>query len=169
MNTYILSQIMALVSTAVLIIYSVMKVNRSTILVCNVVINFLLAVHYFLLTDYTGALCSGVTTFMVWVFYYKKYLKKFGLTVPLLFMGIFIGAGIMTWSDGWSVIPVIGNILLIIALWNDDENFIKLIFIIVGILWMILNIHLKSIVNIFGQILALSSNILYFARICKSA
>lgn len=144
-----------------------MKVNRSIILICNVAINFLLAIHYFLLMDYTGAFCSGVTTFMVWVFYYKKYLKKYRVIIPLLFISIFIGVGIMTWSDGWSIIPVIGNILLIIALWNDDENVIKLLFIVVGVLWIILNIHLKSIVNILGQILAVSSNILYFLRFCK--
>ena len=168
MNAYILSQILALISNVILLTYSVIKVKRSTILCCNVVINFLLAVHYFLLNDYTGTFCSGVTSFMVCVFYFKKYMRKYTLLVPLLFVCVFVAIGVMTWNSMWSIIPVTGNILLVIALWNNNENVIKLIFIAVGLLWIILNIHLRSIVNVLGQTLAVASGLVYFIRNRKS-
>ena len=158
---YILSQIAATASTIILLVYSVMNVKRNTILICNIIINSLLAVHYLLLVNYTGALCSGVTAFMVYVFYYKNRLNNL---VPTGFTILFLICGARTWQDWWSVIPVMGNILLVIALWNDNENIIKGIFIIVGLLWIILNIHLKSAANVIGQILAVSGNIIYFIR-----
>lgn len=88
--------------------------------------------------------------------------------IPLLFAVLFLAAGFLSRQDAWSIIPVLGNILLIVALWNDNENVIKAIFIVVGLLWIVLNIHLKSVANIIGQGLAVLSNVIYFVRIRKT-
>ena len=170
---YVTSQIIAAVSTLILITYAVMKVNRNVILICNIAINVLLGVHYLLLESYSGAICSGITAIMVWVFCYKDKceimrLRIFGVPViPIFFTVLFIVSGYLSWQDVWSVIPVTGNILLVIALWNDNENIIKGIFIIVGLMWIILNLHLRSVANIVGQCLSVTSNIIYFVRIKK--
>lgn len=166
---YMTSQVIAAVSTAILLTYSVMKVKRGTILLCNIAINLLLSLHYLLLKSYTGAVCSLITVFMVTAFYFKaKFKGKIGMLVFCLFVCIFIASGILTWEDTWSIIPVTGNILLAVALWNDNENVIKGLFIIIGILWIILNVHLRSITNTIGQFLAVSSNIIYFIRVLKA-
>ena len=167
--TYILSQAAAALSTVILLVYSVMKVKRNVILLCNVAINLLLTAHYALLQNSTGAACSLVTTIMVVAFYDKSRLgKNLRWFVFVFFVLLFILCGVFTWEDGWSAIPVVGNILLTVALRNDNENTIKGLFIVIGILWIILNIHLKSVTNTVGQVLAVSSNILYFLRIRKS-
>ena len=171
---YMASQVMAVASTIILLTYSVMKVKRNTILICNIVINLLLAVHYLLLESYSAAICAAVTAVMVWVFFYKDRFRVMQRKVlntpliPLLFAVLFLAAGLLSRQDAWSIIPVLGNILLIVALWNDNENVIKAIFIVVGLLWIVLNIHLKSVANIIGQGLAVLSNVIYFVRIRKT-
>lgn len=162
------SQVIAAISTVILLTYSVMKVKRKTILICNMVINFLLAVHYLMLGSYTGAVCSLITVFMVAVFYFKDRFKKIiGLSFLIFFILIFTVSGMLTWEGPWSLIPVVGNVLLAVALWNDNENIIKGLFIAIGILWIILNIHLRSITNTVGQVLAVTSNIIYFFRVAR--
>lgn len=162
---YIASQILAAASTVILLVYSVMKVKRETILICNIAINLLLSCHYALLKSYTGALCTGVITVMVFAFYYKNRVKmRYRRLMFIGFISLLLLCGALTWEDGWSAIAVIGNVLLAIALWNDNENVIKGLFILVGILWIILNAHLKSTAAVIGQVLSVLSNVVYFCR-----
>lgn len=171
MKAYIISQIAAALSTIILLTYSVLKVNRRVILICNIIINSLLTLHYYLLCSYTGAVCSGITTVMVCVYYYKESIARYKVPIfnlpliPTVFVCFFIVSGVLTWTDLWSCIPIIGNILLVIALWNDNETKIKFIFIIVGILWIIYNAHLKSVANVIGQVMAVTSNLIYMFRV----
>ena len=169
--TYIIAQILAALSTLILLTYSVLKVKRGTILVCNTAINLLLAVHYLLLGSTTGAICSALTAAMALVFSLRhdaRFSFMASTLVPAAFVLMFMVSGYLTWQSAWSLIPVAGNILLVIALWNDRPDVTKGIFIIVGLLWIVYNIYLKSVANIIGQILAVSSNIIYFYRILSA-
>ena len=166
---FIASQILVAISTVILITYSVMEVKRETILICNIAINLLLAFHYALLQSYTGAICTGIIALMVFTFYFKnKVCRNIQILMFIFFLFSLIISGILTWEDAWSAVSVIGNILLAVALWNNNEKIIKALFIIIGILWIALNIHLKSTVAIIGQILSVSSNVIYFAGIFYS-
>ena len=165
---YLASQVCAALSTVILLVYSVLKVKRGTILICNVVINLLLAIHYVLLNSMSGAVCSAMTALMAYVFSLRDSSRfpVFSLSaVPAFFGAAFCAAGFLTWQDGWSLIPVIGNMILVLALWNRKPNVTKGLFIIVGLLWIVLNIHLRSYANIIGQILSVTSNVIYFIRI----
>ena len=158
---FIASQILVAISTVILITYSVMEVKRETILICNIAINLLLAFHYALLQSYTGAICTGIIALMVFTFYFKnKVCRNIQILMFIFFLFLLIISGILTWEDVWSAVSVIGNILLAVALWNNNEKIIKALFIIIGILWIALNIHLKSTVAIIGQILSVSSNVI---------
>jgi len=165
---FILSQIMAALSTIILLTYSVMKVKRPVILICNVIINLLNAGHYLLLGGYTAAVCSVIVALMTFVFSYKGKTKLLSSpALPLAFAAAFIVTGILTWDDAWSLIPVAGHLLLVMAFWCNGENIIKGIFIIVGLMWIVYNAHLQSVTNVIGQVLAVSSNCIYFIRIWR--
>ena len=164
--TYILAQICAILSTAILLVYSVLKVDRKVIVFCNVVINALLTAHYLLLDDYVGAVCTAICTTMVFVFYFKHSSRFLSRTyIPVFFALLLIVCAVCTWTDAWSIIPLIGNLILVYALWNDKSDTIKALFIIVGVLWIVYNIHLHSIANIIGQCLAVTCNCIYFFRV----
>lgn len=84
------------------------------------------------------------------------------------FLSLLLLCGVLTWEDGWSAVAIVGNALLAVALWNDNETVIKGLFLLIGMLWIVLNVHLKSTAAIIGQIFSVLSNLLYFYRIRKN-
>lgn len=165
---YILAQVLAGLSIAILLGYTLVKVNRFVILVCNVIINLLLAAHYFLLDGYTGGACSLICAFMVAVFFFKGKIKWLStLFTPIFFGVFFVVFGILTWKDGWSVIPIVGNLIVLTALWLDKEVLIKSLYAIVAALWIIYNLFGLaeiSYLNVIGQSLALLFDIFYVSK-----
>ena len=162
---YIVAQCIGFVATAILLTYTLLTVSRRTIMICNILINGLWAVHYLILGAYTGAFCSFFTAFMVFCCSFKGKSKFFrGLWVPILFNLAFIVIEIFTWAGFPTIIQMLGNILLVIAMWSDREIDIKILFIPVGILWFIYNFIYFSWIGLICQALAVSFNVFYVTR-----
>ncbi len=162
---FIAAQILGGLSIAILLGYSVLKVSRKVILVCNMLINLLWAAHYFLLGANTGALCSLLCVAMTFVFYFKDTVKWLGkLYVPILFGVAFAVFGIVTWENWFSIIPVVGNILLVIAMWLDKEIVIKATCIPVAALWVVYNSIYFSYIGAIGQSLSFVAHVFYVAK-----
>jgi hypothetical protein len=162
---YILSQVCAILSTLVLISYSAIKVGRKVILIGGLISNILTSLHYIFLQDFAGGSCTFICVFMVFTYYFKnvKWLRKF--YTPLFFAVILSIATILTWKDAWSLIPLIGHLILAVALWQDSESVIKACIAFVLLLWVIYSIHLNSIANVIGQGVAMMFNLAYFVRL----
>lgn len=163
----IIAQILMTFSILILLSYTVFKVSRRTILICNMVINLLQAIHYFLMgpEGATGGACSLICVLMVLVFYFKgknRFLS--GLWIPAFFIVAFIVFGILTFETPFSVIPIIGNTLLVVAFWRNTEVAIKGTCIVVAALWVVYNAILLSYVGLIGQVLSFVLNIVYVAR-----
>ncbi len=159
---YVTAQVLGGLSIAILLGYTIVKVDRKTILICNVLINLLWAAHYFLLNAYTGGVCSSICATMVVVFFFKgrtKWLSR--LYVPIFFVLIFVGFGVITWDGGFSVIPILGNVLVAAALWLDKEIVIKGIYTIVAVLWIVYNTAYFSYIGVIGQCLAFVFDVVY--------
>ena len=162
---YLFAQIIGFCATAILLTYTLCTVSRKTIMICNVIIHALWAVHYLILDAYTGAFCSFFTAFMVLVCSFKGKNAFFrGPWVPILFNISFIIIEIFTWAGFSTLIQMAGNILLVIAMWSDREISIKALFIPVGILWFIYNFIFFSWIGLICQALAVSFNVIYVTR-----
>lgn len=162
---YIAAQISGGLSIAILLVYTLVRVSRKTILICNILINLLWALHYLLLGAYTGAICSFICAFMVAVFFLKGRVKWLsGIYVPLFFAAVFIVFGIVTWNDIFSVIPIVGHMIIIVALWMDREIVIKTLYIFVAALWVVYNVAYFSYIGVIGQSLSFLFNIFYVAK-----
>ena len=162
---YYLAQAIGFCATAILLTYTLIKVSRKTIMICNVIINTLWAVHYLILEAYTGAFCSLFTAFMVFVCAFKGKNRFFRtLAVPVIFNVLFIVIEIFTWAGFPTVLQMAGNILLVIAMWSDQEITIKGLFIPVGVLWFIYNFIYFSWIGVICQTLAVSFNVFYTVR-----
>ena len=162
---YILAQIIGFIATAILLTYTLCTVSRRTIMICNIIINALWAVHYLLLDAYTGAFCSFFTVLMVVASSFKGRNKLFkGLFVPILFGIGYVLLSIFTWVGIPSLIQIVGNFLLVTAMWCDEEISIKGLFIPVGILWFIYNFIYFSWIGLICQALAVSFNVFYVVR-----
>lgn len=162
---YMLAQFIGLCATAILLTYTVCNVSRRTIMICNMIINTLWAVHYLMLGAYTGAFCSFFTTVMVMASSLKGRNRLFrGCWVPLLFNLGFIVIELLTWAGVPTLIQMVGNIILVIAMWCDREIEIKALFIPVGILWFVYNFIHFSWIGLICQALAVSFNVFFVVR-----
>ena len=162
---YILAQAIGFCATAILLTYTLCNVSRRTIMICNVIINTLWAVHYLILEAYTGAFCSFFTATMVLACSFKGKNKLFqGIWVPVIFNIGFIIIEIFTWAGIPTLIQMAGNILLVIAMWCDREIEIKALFIPVGMLWFVYNVIYFSWIGLICQALAVSFNVFFVTR-----
>lgn len=162
---YAAAQIAGGLSILILLGYTLVRVSRKTILICNVLINLFWALHYLLLGANTGAICSFICAFMVAVFFLKGKVKGFcGFYVPLFFAVVFICFGIFTWNDLFSLIPIIGHMIIIAALWSDREIIIKTLYIFVAALWVVYNVAYFSYIGVIGQSLSFLFNLFYVVR-----
>lgn len=162
---YLFAQLLGFVATAILLTYTLCNVNRRTIMICNIIINTLWAVHYLILKAYTGAFCSFFTAIMVVASSFKGKNRLFqGLLVPIFFNICFIIIEILTWAGLPTLIQMAGNILLVIAMWCDREIEIKGLFIPVGILWFIYNFIYFSWIGLICQALAVTFNVIFVTR-----
>ncbi len=162
---YITAQILGGLSIAILLGYTVIKVDRKVILICNVLINLLWAAHYFFLNAYTGGACSSICAAMVVVFFFKgrvKWLSK--PYVPVFFCAVFVAFGVVTWDSAYSIIPIVGNVLVGVALWMDKEIVIKGIYTIVAALWVWYNAVYFSYIGVIGQSLAFAFDVFYLCK-----
>ena len=162
---YILAQTIGFCATAILLTYTLCNVSRKTIMVCNVIINTLWAIHYLILEAYTGAFCSLFTASMVLACSFKGKNKLFtGIWIPVFFNICFIVIEIFTWAGFPTLIQMAGNAILVIAMWCDKEIEIKALFIPVGILWFIYNFIYFSWIGLICQTLAVSFNVFFVTR-----
>lgn len=162
---YWLAQTFGFIATAIILTYTLCNVSRKMIMICNIILNNLWAIHYIILGAYTGAFCSFFTAFMFFCFSFKGKNAFFkGLWMPIIFNICFLAIEIFTWAGPSTVIQMVGNILLIVAMWAEKEIHIKALCIPVGILWCVYNYIFFSWMGLVGQMLAVSCNIIFVIR-----
>ena len=80
------------------------------------------------------------------------------------FILIMIATGIITWKDGWSILPIIGAILSTIALWMTKEKYIRLTSLAVGPCWMVYSLVTGAYSGALNELLAMASITIGFLR-----
>ena len=164
---YIFAQILGGVAIAVILAYSILPVGRKIILLGNILVNLLWAVHFAILGAYSGALCSLLCSIMALVFYFKgrgKILSS--IFVPVAFGALFLAFGIITWDNYYSLIPAAVNIMLVVALWLNREILIKILYIPMAALWVFYNAIYFSWIGIIGQSLSFCFNTAFVIYWC---
>ena len=162
---YILAQVLVFISIALLVYSSVRKLGRKVVVLFNVLINFFWGIHYLLLEAYSGAACAAICVVMITVFYFKgktKFLSSIAL--PIVFAVVFIAFGLYTYQNIFSLLPIIGNVIMCFAFFSDTEIEIKTCFVIIAALLTAYNGIIGSVLGCFGQVLSLGSNIFFVAR-----
>ena len=80
------------------------------------------------------------------------------------FIAVMIATGLLTWKDGWSVLPIIGSILSTVALWMKQEKHIRLISLTVGPCWMVYNVVTGAYTGALNELLAMTSIVIGLIR-----
>lgn len=117
---FILAQILGIVVLLITII-SIQFKTKERILICQIIANSLLAVQYFLLNALTGGVVASINVIRCLIFYYyKKKNKKPSIILLSLFIIVAVVSGILTWQNGFSIIPIIATIVFTYGLWQDN-------------------------------------------------
>lgn len=166
-NTYIISQILAVINYILFWITYYIK-KRQTILLLGFIAVISHALSYLLLDGFTGAMMGIVATFRNGIFLYREKKNKDTKTA-LLYILYFITIifTIITYKNIFSILPMMATILYTYPIWQKDVHKYKLLAIIIGILYFIYNIYLKSIADILLEFITFACVLIGYTKDIK--
>ena len=154
---FIISQIVGSVAFIVsLVAYHKDKKEK---ILSNMIISYAFnLVHYFLLGAYSGCITKIIAICREWFIITKDKKKILSSNIFLyVFVLIYILVGIITYTNIWSIFPIIAAIIYIIPIWNGTEKTVKKVAFICYFLWLIYNIFVLSISGIISNIISIIS------------
>jgi len=144
---------------------SVQWKSKSGILRLQIVASVFYCLHYALLDATSAAAVSLVSIARLLTIYL---IERKGRTVPasilLLFIGLLILVGFLTFESPLSLIPIIITLLYTYGTWQSNTNLLRLIFFCCGWLWIYFNYQVGSYVLIIGNALEIISSAVSFFR-----
>jgi hypothetical protein len=154
---YIIAQVIGFVGFIITLIAYHRK-TKEAIFKNMIVANTMDILHYLLLGAYTGCLTKVIALIRNIIIVFKEK-KKFlqSYFVLVLFILIYVFAGIFTYTDIWSIFPIFAAVIYMIAVWNGDELTVKKTAFACYFLWLIYNIFVYSIAGIVSNIVSIIS------------
>lgn len=154
---YIISQIAGFIAFMLsLIAYHLKK--KTKIFETMMVANVLDIIQYILLNAYSGCITKVIALVRNIIIIAKEKNKKFDnkILLMVLFVVYFI-AGILTFKNIYSVLPILAAMIYLNFVWNGDELKVKKIAFYCYFLWLIYNICVFSIAGITSNIVSIIS------------
>ena len=161
---FILAQIFGTIAL-ILTVISVQFKTKDKIVMCITLANVAIAIQFFLLNAVTGAIISILDTIRCIVFYiYEKKNLKPSLPILLTFEAIVIISGIISWQNGWSIIPVITSVVFTYGLWQDNITILRITTGMLGVAWGVYDFIVKAFAGLVLDISQLISAIISLYR-----
>ena len=155
--TYVVAQIIGFIA----FIFSLIafhKKKKNKILSNMIISNVLNLIHYLLLGAYSGCITKVLAIIRDNFIILKGKNKKLSSNIYLiLFILIYIIAGIFTYNGVLSILPLMAALIYIIFIWNGKELTIKKVAFGTYFLWLIYNIFVLSIPGIISNIVSIIS------------
>lgn len=163
MPVKIMAQIVGLIGI-VCSLLSFQQKERKQVLRFQMTASALFCIQLFMVGAVTGGCIDSISFVRTVVFSQND--KKWA-SAPV-WLGVFIlamiGIGILTWQDGWSVLPIIGSVLSTVALWMKKSKHIRAISLFVGPCWLIYNLIHGAYTGALNEVLAMGSIIIGIFR-----
>ncbi len=132
--------------------------KKEKILFSMVISNILNLLHYILLGAFSGCITKIIAIFRDIIIINKRKNKILSSKIILLiFLMIYILAGILTYNDIWSIFPILAAIIYLIPIWNGNELTVKKAAFLCYFFWLIYNIFVFSISGIISNIVSIIS------------
>lgn len=138
----------------ILLSASYYKKNKLQILFMQIVASLAFALHYYLLSGITGAICNIISMIMMIIIYLceKSGIEKKAVLIAIL-IPVLILIAAFSWENIYSIFPIFSSIIMLIAFLLKDENNIRLTGIISNFSWTIYGIfHMSYSTIIFEAI-----------------
>ena len=164
---YVAAQILGFIAFLISL-YAYQKVNKKDILLCMVISNIINLVHYLMLGAYSGCITKVLAIFRNYFIILKdKYKKLSSVLFLIIFILIYIGVSIYTFTNILSLFPLVAAIIYIIPTWLGNSKTVKKTALFCYILWLIYNIYVLSIAGATANIVSIVSIIIGLKREIK--
>ena len=137
--------------------------QRKRVMLFQVMASFMFTTQLFLVGAVKGA-CMDLINFVRSLFFSidRDWAKSKWWLV--LFMAILICAGIVTWKDAYSILPIIGSLLSTVALWMKTKKNIRLISLFSGPCWLVYNVVNGAYSAAVNELIAMTSIVIGMLR-----
>lgn len=158
---YILSQILGTIGYS-LLAYSFFKKEKKQILYVQILAYIGFTTHYILLGALTGTVCNilgFIALILIYLIGDNKERKKVlvSLLIPLLILMY-----IVSYENIYSLFPVAACLITFISFLSKEENIIRFIGIISGVLWLVYGIiYVSYSAIVFELVVVIASTVAY--------
>ena len=126
---------------------------------------FLFGVQYLLLGAYTGMMMNFVSCIRNIIFSQNVAKNRKNTVAMLLFSGIFVLFGVLTWAGPKSIFVMVAKILSSLAYGNKNTTIVRTIILLTSSSWLIYNYFVGSYAGVLCEIFTLGSLILGIIRL----
>ena len=164
---YVAAQILGFIAFLVSL-YAYQKVNKKDILLCMVISNIINLVHYLILGAYSGCITKVIAIFRdIFIVLKEKNKRLSSVLFLIIFILIYIGVSIYTFTNILSLFPLVAAIIYIIPTWLGNSKTVKKTALFCYILCLIYNIYVSSIAGVIANIVSIVSIIIGLKREIK--
>lgn len=133
-----------------------------------VISNIINLVHYLILGAYSGCITKVIAIFRdIFIVLKEKNKRLSSVLFLIIFILIYIGVSIYTFTNILSLFPLVAAIIYIIPTWLGNSKTIKKTALFCYILWLIYNIYVLSIAGVTANIVSIVSIIIGLKREIK--
>ena len=138
--------------------------ERKNILLLQMAASLMFSTQLFMVGAITGGCLDLISFIRTLVFFNNN--KKWAASNGWLyfFVAFMIFTGILTWQDGWSILPIVGAILSTTAFWMKKEKHIRIIALFVGPCWILYNVVTGAYTGALNELLAMTSIVIGLFR-----
>ena len=133
-----------------------------------VISNIINLVHYLILGAYSGCITKVIAIFRdIFIVLKEKNKRLSSVLFLIIFILIYIGVSIYTFTNILSLFPLVAAIIYIIPTWLGNSKTVKKTALFCYILWLIYNIYVLSIAGVIANIVSIVSIIIGLKREIK--
>lgn len=145
-------------------ILSFQQKERKYYLLCQIVTLMMFIIQLLMLGGYTGAVVNTISLIRAIVFACSEKKWASSPALPFIFALALTVAGILTWQNIWSILPIIAALLSTAAQWMKKTKHSRIISLFVSPCWLTYDLIHGSFSGILNEILALTSIIIGIIR-----
>ena len=124
----------------------------------QVAINFLYVLHYGLLSATTAVAISVICVVRTLIFFlYKKAEKALPIWLLITIFAVVIGAGIATWDNWLSIIPILATMAFTYGQWQHNVQTTRKTVIAGDFGWVVYNLFYFGYTDLIGKIVEITS------------
>ena len=126
-----------------------------------VISNIINLVHYLILGAYSGCITKVIAIFRdIFIVLKEKNKRLSSVLFLIIFILIYVGVSIYTFTNILSLFPLVAAIIYIIPTWLGNSKTVKKTALFCYILWLIYNIYVLSIAGVTANIVSIVSIII---------